>query len=117
MDERPRLGFHATVSEWAARVTAPHTEFSTAFNNGDCSIEYWAPRDQDTQKPHDRDEVYVIISGSAHFSMNNELREVKAGDLIFVPAGAPHRFESFSNDLAMWIAFFGERHLGYDRTP
>ena len=29
------------------------------------------------------------------------------GDLIFVPAGAEHRFEDFSDDLETWVAFYG----------
>jgi mannose-6-phosphate isomerase-like protein (cupin superfamily) len=27
---------------------------------------------------------------------------------MFVPAGVEHRFESFSDDLAVWVVFVGE---------
>jgi mannose-6-phosphate isomerase-like protein (cupin superfamily) len=30
-----------------------------------------------------------------------------AGDLIFVPAHLPHRFENFTVDFAVWVAFYG----------
>ena len=29
------------------------------------------------------------------------------GDLLFVAAGVPHRFEDFSDDLAVWVMFYG----------
>lgn len=112
-----RSGYFGLMSEWAPRVAQPNPEYLISFNNGDCLIEYWTPRAEDTQLPHDRDEVYVLIAGSSDFEMGGERRAVKAGDLIFVPAGVPHRFLSFSDDLAMWIVFFGKRHEGFDPTP
>lgn len=38
------------------------------------------------QKPHDQDEIYVVISGTGTFFNNGERRPFAAGDLIFVPA-------------------------------
>jgi len=32
---------------------------------------------------------------------------VEAGSFIFVPAGDIHRFEDFSSDFAVWVAFYG----------
>ncbi len=29
------------------------------------------------------------------------------GDALFVPAGAVHRFEEFSEDFAAWVVFYG----------
>ncbi|MBI3897152.1 MAG: cupin domain-containing protein [Gammaproteobacteria bacterium] len=101
-------GYIATKHEWAQRLAAtPKPDWLVAFDNTDCLVEYWAPRDPDTQEPHDRDEVYVIIAGDADFDMNGQRRAVVDGDLIFVPAGMPHRFVRFSADLAMWVVFFG----------
>src|SRR5687768_3069118 len=101
-------GYIGTKNEWAQRLAAVHKpDWLVAFDNTDCLVEYWAPRVPDTQEPHDRDEVYVIIEGDADFDMNGQLRSVTAGDLIFVPAGMRHRFVRFSADLAMWVVFFG----------
>lgn len=118
MTKKSTAGYYGLMNEWAPRVALPNQpDWLIAFNNGDCLIEYWTPREEDTQEPHDRDEVYVIVAGSADFSMNGEQRPVVAGDLIFVPAGASHRFVKWSEDLAMWIVFFGARHAGFDPTP
>ena len=31
----------------------------------------------------------------------------RQGDFLFVPAGIEHRFESFTNDFATWVIFYG----------
>ena len=111
-------GYIGTMSEWATRVAPPNkSDWLITLNNNNCLVEYWAPRIPDTQEPHDRDEVYIIIAGNADFDMDGQLRSVTQGDLIFVPAGISHRFVKFSTDLAMWIVFFGPRKSGFDPTP
>jgi mannose-6-phosphate isomerase-like protein (cupin superfamily) len=70
-------------------------------------VEYYAPRGADVQTPHERDEIYVIATGSGWFVARETRRRFAAGDFIFVPAGAEHRFEEFSEDFAAWVVFFG----------
>ena len=33
----------------------------------------------------------------------------ESGDLLFVAAGTEHRFEDFTEDLAVWVVFYGPR--------
>ncbi|MEO8164540.1 MAG: cupin domain-containing protein, partial [Betaproteobacteria bacterium] len=28
-------------------------------------------------------------------------------DMLFVPAGVPHRFEMFTDDFCVWVMFYG----------
>ena len=81
--------------------------FAELLAHGTLSVEIFAPRGIDTQKPHERDELYVVVRGSAEFVHGAERSRVAAGDLLFVPAYVPHRFESFSDDLALWVMFYG----------
>ncbi len=117
MESNNQKGYFGINADWLSRVQPPNPEYLIAFNNGDCLIEYWAPKAEDTQEPHDRDEVYLIVSGTADFSMDGQVRKVGQGDLIFVPAGMAHQFKSFSENLAMWIVFFGSRDQRYQPTP
>jgi hypothetical protein len=48
-------GFFGFLDEWSPRVNPPHPEYLISFNNGDVLIEYWTPRVEDTQEPHDRE--------------------------------------------------------------
>ena len=81
--------------------------FVTAFTHGTLEVELYAPRGSDPQKPHRRDEVYVVVSGSGVFFADGERREFQPGDFLFVAAGVEHRFEDFSDDLAVWVLFYG----------
>ncbi|MDQ4123606.1 MAG: cupin domain-containing protein [Acidobacteriota bacterium] len=83
--------------------------FVAAFRHGTMSIELFAPRGADLQTPHEQDEIYVVVSGSGEFVRNGERINFTTGDLLFVPAGMPHRFENFSANFATWVIFYGAK--------
>lgn len=84
-----------------------HAPFLNLFNHGTLSVEVYKPKKVDLQQPHTRDEVYIIISGNGEF-LNDGVRTTFAvGDFLFVPAGAEHRFENFSDDFSTWVLFYG----------
>jgi mannose-6-phosphate isomerase-like protein (cupin superfamily) len=82
-------------------------EFVELFNHGSLSVEVYKPELTDLQTPHNRDEIYVVISGSGKFINGNNTVEFKAGDFLFVPAGIEHRFINFTNDFSTWVFFYG----------
>ena len=45
------------------------------------------------------------MSGSGWFVNGAERHRFGPGDVMFVPANVPHRFEDFSDDLAVWAVF------------
>lgn len=69
----------------------------------------YAQRGEDDQNPHDKDELYVVVAGSGTFLRGEERMPFAPGDLIFVPAGLEHRFETFSDDLSVWAIFWGPK--------
>ena len=97
-----------TVSQGLSRLPGPDGErFVELFSHGSLSVELYAPRDRDPQSPHTRDEVYVVAAGSGQFRNGDRRHPFGAGDVLFVPAGVAHRFEDFSDDLAVWVLFYG----------
>ena len=82
--------------------------FTVVMEHGTMSVEYFAPVVADTQQPHLQDELYIIVSGDAQLFRNGETTSCSEGDVIFVPAGMEHRFESFSMDFATWAIFYGQ---------
>ncbi len=84
----------------------PHT-FIQLFTHGTLEVEIYKPKGIDLQQPHTRDEVYVVATGSGHFLLEGEKVACRAGDLLFVPAGARHRFVDFSEDFSTWVLFYG----------
>ena len=98
---------HLSVSNSIARLNESGKLFLELFSHGSLSVEIYKPRLVDEQKPHERDEIYVVISGSGLFQNGDELAPFKAGDFLFVKAGIEHRFKDFSEDFATWVFFYG----------
>lgn len=81
--------------------------FTEVFKHGTLVVEFYKPVKVDNQKPHDRDEIYVIASGTGIFNNGGEKWEFKPGDFLFVPAYTEHWFENFTDDFATWVIFYG----------
>jgi mannose-6-phosphate isomerase-like protein (cupin superfamily) len=97
-----------TLSEGLAKLPGPRAERSTTLlEHGSLALKVYAPRGSDPQQPHTRDEVYVVAQGGGWFVVGESRERFAVGDALFVPAGVPHRFEEFSDDLAVWVMFYG----------
>ncbi|MFC4172796.1 cupin domain-containing protein [Microvirga sp. GCM10011540] len=98
-----------TLAAAAARLSAQNP-FNVVFDRGDdISVELYAPVGRDNQTPHERDELYIVTSGHGTFSRGDELVSFGPGDLLYVPAYVPHRFETFSDDFKTWVIFYGPK--------
>ncbi len=96
------------VAEALERLPGPQGErYATVLEHGTLDIEIYAPRGSDPQKPHTRDEVYVVVEGRGEFSNGGRMDLFAPGDVLFVPAHVEHRFESFTDDLVVWVIFYG----------
>lgn len=106
----------ATAAELLARLPGPKSPgwpdgetFTRALAHGSMSVEIYAPVGTDPQQPHDQDELYLVHTGSAVFELEGERHDVAAGTVFFVPAGARHRFLTFTRDFAAWVVFWGRK--------
>jgi mannose-6-phosphate isomerase-like protein (cupin superfamily) len=98
-----------TVAGELARIEAQKTPRSiSSFVSGKVEVKLYAPRGTDPQQPHTRDEVYVVVSGRGRFVHGDKEDSFAPGDLLWVPAGVVHRFKDFTDDLALWVVFFGD---------
>ena len=102
------MSFRFTIEQGMARLPGKAGErFTLLFRHGTLEVELYAPRGGDPQQPHRRDEVYVVVRGSGTFLNGVNRHPFGPGDLLFVPAGAVHRFEDFTDDLVVWVIFYG----------
>ena len=81
--------------------------FTEAMRHGTMSVEVFAPRGRDAQTPHEQDELYFVVSGTADFEVDGKKGPVKVGDVLFVAARVPHHFEAMSADFVTWVVFWG----------
>jgi mannose-6-phosphate isomerase-like protein (cupin superfamily) len=90
--------------------------------HGTMELRWFAPKQGDPQTPHDRDELYIVVSGTGVFMcgveslpfddmslpmLGEDCVRFGPGDALFVPAGTVHRFENVSDDFATWVIFYG----------
>jgi mannose-6-phosphate isomerase-like protein (cupin superfamily) len=102
------LKYRLTVADGLNRLPGPEGErYVELFQHGTLSVELYAPRGRDPQTPHTRDEAYAVIRGSGRFRNGSERHSFEPGDVLFVPAGVEHRFEEFTDDLVVWVFFYG----------
>ena len=96
-----------TVAEASAALAKSGATFVTLFKQGTLEVEIYRPVGTDRQKPHQKDELYVVISGTGTFVHGEVRTPFGPGDTLFVRAEVPHRFEKFSPDFATWVFFYG----------
>lgn len=106
--ESMKTAWHVSLEE--AQRMGPPPEGNLAvpvLNHGTMEAELYSPVEADPQKPHDRDEIYVVAEGDGEFFNGEKVVPVKPGSFIFVPAGTPHHFQNFVEGFCVWVFFYG----------
>ena len=102
------MALHVSLLEALAKGPPPPGNLAIpVFAQGPLEVELYTPQGQDTQKPHDRPECYVVARGHGKFFDGVNRQDVQEGAFLFVPPGQVHRFEDFSPDFAVWVIFYG----------
>lgn len=81
--------------------------YQDILKHGSMRVGHYALRESDPQKPHTQDEVYIVVKGTGEMVKNGERGRFEPGSVIFVEAGATHKFENFSPDFETWVVFWG----------
>ena len=64
------------------------------------------PGEEDTQAPHDSDEVYYVVRGNGSLRINKKDYPVSDGKAFFVQKNIEHYFHSNTKELVV-VYFFG----------
>ena len=106
-----------TLGQALDRLPGPQAERSVSlFEHGSLVVKLYAPRGDDPQTPHSRDEVYVVAQGSGEFVCAGARQTFAPHDVLFAAAGVEDRFENFSDDFAVWVFFYGSAGGEIDRS-
>jgi mannose-6-phosphate isomerase-like protein (cupin superfamily) len=96
------------LAEAQARIPGPEGEHSVSLlQRGTLNVKLSLPVPPNHQTPHAQDELYIIVRGRGVLFHDGKRDAVAAGDLMFVAAGTEHHFEDFTEDLAVWVVFYG----------
>jgi len=94
--------------EAKAKIPGPPGDHAISLlQRGTLKVKLSLPVDPNQQTPHTQDELYVIMRGHGTLFHDGKRDSFAAGDLLFVAAGTEHHFEDFTEDLAVWVIFYG----------
>lgn len=99
--------FTLAAAEKLLPAAGTHPRSAAIYQHGSMLLKLFAPRGHDPQPPHTRDELYFVAQGSGYFVNGDKRHRFATGDVLFVAAGVTHRFEDFSDDLSIWVVFYG----------
>jgi len=95
-------------AEARARIPGPAGEHAVSvLQRGTLHLKLSLPVPPNRQTPHTQDEVYLIVRGRGLLVNEGEREAFEPGDVLFVAAGAEHHFEDCTDDLAVWVVFYG----------
>src|SRR5438270_9223204 len=96
------------LADAQARIPGPAGEHSASLlQRGTLHVKLSLPVRPNQQSPHAQDEVYVIVRGRGVLFHDAKRDAFGPGDLMFVAAGTEHHFEEFTEDLTVWVVFYG----------
>ena len=52
---------------------------------------------------HGTDELVIVVEGEMEFEINGEISHPRAGEEIFIPAGAVHSVRNIGGSIARWL--------------
>src|SRR5437867_1574262 len=107
----PSQNFHSLEEIVRERITAarPLAEF-LRIPEMSCGVYVLPAGAADRQRPHGQAELYYVIRGAARMTLKgidgaDEVRDITAGDAIFVEANREHRFHDIAQELAVLVVF------------
>jgi mannose-6-phosphate isomerase-like protein (cupin superfamily) len=106
MTSPPWQSSKATIEAVLATQSAEE-QFHYPIRHGSMRVGLYAPKGADNQTPHVQDELYIIASGRGWFVKAGERVAFAPQDVLFVEAGATHRFEDYCADFSAWVIFWG----------
>ena len=99
---------HLTVAEGLARCPAPRASASSSCSARHAERRALRPaRHRPPDAPHPRRGLRRGRRARGQFRNGGRAPPFGPGDVLFVPAGVEHRFEEFTDDLAVWVFFYG----------
>ena len=108
---------HVSVSKALELLRHSGQLFTEVFRHGSMTAEIYKPQRIDFQQPHNRDEMYVVISGHGEFYNGGQTVSFGPGDYLFVKTGVGlihgHRFPNAFGLVRSngWAADCGDQEL------
>ncbi len=96
------------VSKYIEKIKNSNEYFHTFINTQSLAagVLVLHPGEEDTQEPHETDEVYFIIKGNGFLKIKNKDYQVEPNNMYFVAKNVEHFFYGNKKELVV-LYFFG----------
>ena len=100
------MNFEYDTTDYIRKINKGNSYFDTFLNkeNLAAGILILKPGEEDTQLPHDSDEMYYILEGDGFLKIKNKDYILKKGKAFFVPKDTKHYF--FGNKKKLSVLYF-----------
>ena len=94
------------INDYVEKISKGNSFFHTFINRSSLAagLLVLKPGEQDTQEPHQSDEVYCVISGDGYLQIQNKAYPVSSGKVFFVAKNTKHYF--FGNTKQLQVMYF-----------
>ena len=96
------------TNEYVKKIVKSDTYFHTFINkeNIAAGILRLEPGENDTQEPHESDEIYYVVKGDGFLSVDKRDYSISEGMAYYIAKKTPHRFHGNKKELVV-MYFFG----------
>ena len=96
------------LSTYVKKIKNSNSYFETFINKSSLAagVLVLKPGEEDTQEPHDSDEVYYVISGDGFLKIKDKDYKVSKDKVFFVAKDVVHYFHGNKKELKV-LYFFG----------
>ena len=96
------------LSDYVDKIKKSNSYFHTFINKSTLAagVLVLNPGEEDTQTPHESDEIYYIISGDGYLKINTKDYPVSKDRIFFVGKNVQHCFHGNKKELKV-LYFFG----------
>ena len=100
------MKFEYNTDDYVRKINSGNSYFNTFLNKDTLAagVLILKPGEEDTQEPHDSDEMYYILEGDGFLKIKNKDYVVKKGKAFFVPRNVEHFF--FGNKKKLKVIYF-----------
>ena len=100
------MKYEYDIEMYLKKISNSNSYFRTFLNRSSLAVGVLSlnPSEEDTQEPHDSDEIYYILSGNGFLRINKTDYSIKPGKAFFVPKNTDHYF--FGNTIKLSVLYF-----------
>jgi len=100
------MKFEYNTNDYIRKINSNTSYFNTFLNKETLAagILILKPGEEDTQLPHESDEMYYILEGDGCLKIKNKDYSIKKGKAFFVPKNTEHFF--FGNKKKLMVLYF-----------